>query len=66
MTSIKQGIPGETPDKPEEVPLPEKAPEVIPPVVPENPPLPPDNPDIFPDVEPFQPDIPTEVPPPQA
>ncbi|MBC7887379.1 MAG: hypothetical protein H7Z13_05775 [Ferruginibacter sp.] len=56
--------PGEIPEIPEEIPGPEKVPEISPVTVPENPPLPVETPEAFPKVEPLQPDIPTEIPQP--
>ena len=51
------------PNIPEEIPVPEKQPEVRPPAVPESPVIPEKEPDIIKEPQPFQPDIPTEVPP---
>ena len=56
-------IPGELLNTPEEIPVPEKQPEVKPPAVPESPVIPAKEPDIITEPQPFQPDIPTEVPP---
>ncbi|MEP7143299.1 MAG: hypothetical protein ABI707_10535 [Ferruginibacter sp.] len=62
-TNVKQVLPDEIPGIPEEVPTPEKMPEVEPTIVPETPALPEEDPGTLPDEGPFQPDIPTEVPP---
>jgi hypothetical protein len=55
--------PGEIPDIPEEIPVPEKVPDVTPVIVPENPPLPVEEPGSMPEEAPFQPEIPSEIPP---
>jgi len=55
-------MPGKNkPDKPLEMPPPEKLPETVPPLDPEDPVLPPEEPDIIPDEDPFE-TPPYEVP----
>ena len=60
--------PGEVPDTPEELPMPEKLPEVKPPAAPESPVIPSEEPEKRPDEGPFQPGIgiPPEIPPLQS
>ena len=59
----KKTRPDETPEIPEEAPLPGKTPEITPAEVPETEPIPTEEPSPMPDEGPFQPDIPTEMPP---
>ena len=51
------------PDKPFEIPLPQKHPEIDPPGDPEKPLIPEEDPDIIPDEDPFE-TPPFEIPPP--